>query len=91
MAPDRASHSRLVYALIFGSSPLDSCHDHGEHAEHEHRCPLCHGLPGTPEAMAPDLAIAFRPHDLWRQGEALRRAAQARNINHSSRAPPQIA
>lgn len=90
MAPDRMSQSRMVYAMIVGAELTDFCGDHGDHTTHDHPCPFCHGLPEAPVACAPDMTMAFRPSDLWRQSEGLRRAAQARNINHSSRAPPRI-
>lgn len=91
MAPDRASNARAVHSMIFGVSSADFCGDHAGHLGHEHKCPFCHATPHPPQFTAPDLCLSFRPHDLWRMGKALRRAAQARNINHSTRAPPRIA
>ncbi|MCA0922957.1 hypothetical protein [Pseudooceanicola nanhaiensis] len=91
MAPDRTSMARAVHAMAFGPAEADFCGHPAGHDGHEHNCPFCHALPDPPQFIAPDLRIAFMPHELWRQVEALRRAAQARNINHSTRAPPRIA
>lgn len=91
MAPDRASIAMAVHTMTFGSAASDFCDDHAGHGGHAHNCPFCHALPDPPQIIAPDLYIAFVPHEVWRQAKALRRAAQARNINHSTRAPPRIA
>ncbi|WP_127105214.1 DUF2946 family protein [Pararhodobacter zhoushanensis] len=91
MAPDKTSHARAVYAMILGASQSDICGDHSGHGGHEYHCPFCHTISQPPHVTSPAVSLAFRPHDLWRQGEALRRAAQGRNINHSTRAPPRIA
>lgn len=91
MAPDSSSNAREVYAMTYGVATADICGDHAGHEMHEHNCLFCHAIPHSPQLTAPDLCLAFRPHELWRQGETLRRAAQARNINHSTRAPPRSA
>lgn len=91
MAPDMASNARSVHEMVFGVTSADFCGDDAGHQDHEHNCPFCHALAQPPLLTAPDLCLAFRPHELWRKGEAMRRAAQARNINHSTRAPPRIA
>ncbi len=88
MAPDRTSIAKAVHVMTFGLAASDFCNDHEGHGGHEHDCPFCHALPDKPQFAAPDLSVAFIPHELWRQAKALRRAAQTRNINHSSRAPP---
>ena len=90
MAPDRSEPLRAFYALHFGDASADFCADHAGHDSHEHRCPFCHATPKAPEPTPPGRSLDFSPHDMWRQGESLRRAAQARNINHSTRAPPRI-
>lgn len=90
MAPDRTSIARAVHVMNFGPAEADFCDDHAGHAGHEHNCPFCHALPDPPQLTAPDLSVAFMPHELWRKAQALRRAAQARNINHSTRAPPGV-
>lgn len=87
---DGPNSAQAVYAMVYGVTSMDFCGDPAGHEGHEHTCPFCHAIPHLPHLSAPDLRRSFRPHDLWRQGEALRRAAQARNINHSTRAPPQI-
>ena len=51
-------------------------------------CPLCHGLPQCACVRFAPISARMVPHDGWAQMQALRRAAQARNINHSPRAPP---
>ena len=88
MAPEQGDRERAIFVMTFGEGDL--CADHDGHGTHEHRCPFCHATPQAPELTAPTLELAFAPHDLWRQGEALHRAAQGRNINHSTRAPPRI-
>ncbi len=85
MAPDSSSNAREVYAMVYGVTLNDAC---GDHSGHKHTCPFCHATPHPPHVSVPDMCFAFRPHELWRQGETLQRAAQARNINHSTRAPP---
>ncbi|QRF65854.1 hypothetical protein [Ponticoccus alexandrii] len=90
MAPDRDSDQREAYAMIYGDAVLALCADHDSHADHDHICPFCHATPRAPELASPDLSLAFVPHDLWRQGAALHRESQGRNINHSTRAPPRI-
>jgi len=90
MAPNRTSNAQAVYAMVFGLDAEDFCGNDAGHGEHEHNCPFCHAIPNSPQLTAPDLCLAFRSHEMWRQMEALRRAAQARNINHSTRAPPRI-
>lgn len=91
MAPDRTSIHQAAQASVFGATASDFCGDIAGQRGHEHSCPFCHAVPSLPQLTAPDMCLAFRPHELWRPGEALRRAAQARNINHSTRAPPRIA
>jgi hypothetical protein len=91
MAPDSASNARAVHEMALGVTSADFCGDDKGHRGHEHNCPFCHALPHQPQLSAPDLFLAFLPYEVWRKGKALWRAAQARNINHSTRAPPQIA
>ncbi|WP_272011396.1 hypothetical protein [Roseovarius sp. ZX-A-9] len=91
MVPDRTSDDLTVHAMVFGLVAADFCDDLAGHGGHEHNCPLCHALPDPPKLTAPDLCLAFQPQELCQQTEVLRRAAQARNINHSTRAPPRIA
>lgn len=52
------------------------------------QCPLCHGLPESAQPCFAPISLRMVPQDDWAQMRALRRAAQARNINHSPRAPP---
>lgn len=87
MAPNRTGNAQAVYAMVFGLEAEDFCGSDAGHGGHAHNCPFCHALPNAPQ----DLCLAFRPHEQWRQIEPLRRAASARNINHSTRAPPRIA
>ncbi|MGR3315811.1 hypothetical protein [Marinibacterium profundimaris] len=85
MAPERGAVQREVHALIYGGDLVDLC---GEEARHDHRCPLCHGLPDAPEIRLAVRTFLLEPHDAWGQSDDLHRAAQARNICHSTRAPP---
>ncbi|GGG85381.1 hypothetical protein GCM10011415_39530 [Salipiger pallidus] len=88
MAPDRGSAEREAFTLSYGHGVHDLCT--GE-ASHDHRCPFCHGLPEAPALRPGHSVFLYVPHDDWRQGRSLHRAAQARNINHSTRAPPEQA
>lgn len=85
MAPDRGSARLERHVLTYGSDPADLC---GEHAGHEHHCPLCHGLPEAPESVRTQREVLLEPHDGWLLRDDLHRAAQARNLCHSPRAPP---
>ncbi|MBY6115547.1 hypothetical protein KUW09_17200 [Mameliella alba] len=85
MAPDRATVQLESYALIFGSSVGDLC---GQEAAHDHRCPLCHGLPEAPASTYDGKSSLLVPHEAWQRRDDLHRAAQARNPCHSPRAPP---
>ncbi len=89
MAPDGASHARVVHEITYGAPIGELCSE--SHHGHEHHCPLCHGLPNLPRAAFALLERAFLPQDNWLAGEALQRAAQGRNVGHSTRAPPQLA
>ena len=85
MAPDRAAAGYEAYALTYGAAPADLC---GEHAGHDHHCPLCHGLPDAPESARAERQTRLEPHEAWQRRDDLHRAAQARNLRHSPRAPP---
>ncbi|MBU2963810.1 hypothetical protein KO516_23865 [Citreicella sp. C3M06] len=85
MAPDRATLQLEAQAMALGLSDIELC---GEMAHAEHHCPLCHGLPEAPRLARADVTTLLRAHDGWRRGDDLWRAAQARNPNHSPRAPP---
>ncbi|NIZ09270.1 hypothetical protein [Pseudooceanicola sp. HF7] len=89
MAPDRSSMDRAVYEMTHG--PLTAEDLCGTEGHGTHSCPFCHALPDAPSLRAPDLAGVLRPHDGWRCGADLYRAAQARKSAHSPRAPPRHA
>lgn len=88
MSPDRAAAGYEAYALTFGADPADLCGDHAGHAGHDHHCPLCHGLPDAPESARAERQTLLEPHEAWQRRDDLHRAAQARNLCHSPRAPP---
>ncbi|MCA0963264.1 DUF2946 family protein [Salipiger bermudensis] len=91
MSPERASAGYEAYALVYGDDPADLCGDHSEHdghAGHDHHCPLCHGLPDAPESARPERHTLLEPHEAWQRRDDLHRNAQARNLRHSTRAPP---
>ncbi|WP_343504367.1 hypothetical protein [Alloyangia pacifica] len=85
MAPDRETVKIEAYALLYGSSIDELC---GDEAGHDHHCPLCHGLPEAPSSAHDDRHVPVEPHDAWHRCNDLHRAAQARNLCHSPRAPP---
>ncbi|MCA0941858.1 hypothetical protein LCM28_18435 [Salipiger pacificus] len=85
MAPDRTTAELQAYALAFGGSIDELC---GKAAGADHHCPLCHGLPEAPTSARSGRALLFEPHDGWQRHNDLHRAAQARNLCHSTRAPP---
>ncbi|MCA0994873.1 hypothetical protein [Alloyangia pacifica] len=85
MAPDRGSAALEALELTVGMLHGDGC---GSGGAHEHHCPFCHGLPNAPVLSRHDCSQLLVPHESWRQGADLLREAQARNINHSPRAPP---
>ncbi|WP_145962778.1 hypothetical protein [Mangrovicoccus ximenensis] len=88
MAPDRAGLA--IGAMMHGHAIQhgDLC---GGDAAPEHHCPFCHGLPETPVTGHAGIEFLLVPHDGWRRGRDLWRAAQARDLNHSPRAPPAAA
>lgn len=85
MAPDRTGVELQTYALMYGGSLDEFC---GHEAGHDHHCPLCHGLPDAPESAHGGRDFLLEPHVAWRRRDDLQRAAQARNLCHSPRAPP---
>lgn len=85
MAPARGDVALQTFELAHGLSQGDLC---GSEAGRDHHCPLCHGLPDVPSVGHAAIAYLLVPHEGWRQGDDLYRAAEARNINHSPRAPP---
>ncbi|WP_305972346.1 hypothetical protein [Mameliella sp. MMSF_3537] len=85
MAPDRTTVQFETHALLFGSSAADLC---GTETGHDHHCPLCHGLPEAPVSAHCGQLFLLDPHDAWYRRDDLYRAAQARNLCHSPRAPP---
>ncbi|SLN72406.1 hypothetical protein PSM7751_03907 [Pseudooceanicola marinus] len=88
MAPDRASHARIVQAVTHGPLFADLCADQ---ALPGHHCPFCHATPEPPASRVPARTYGFIPQDDWQHLKALQRAAQGRNISHSTRAPPRAA
>ncbi|MEY8837641.1 hypothetical protein AB9K41_01235, partial [Cribrihabitans sp. XS_ASV171] len=68
-----------------GGGLADLC---GTGTGEKHHCPFCHALPGLPQVTPVETEFLLVPHDGWRLGADLHRSAQARNINHSPRAPP---
>lgn len=83
--PDRAALALEAFERATGLAITGIC---GADPAKAAPCPLCHGLPqGARISFAP-ISLRMVPHDGWAQMRALRRAAQARNINHSPRAPP---
>lgn len=85
MAPDRGQAAISVMTMVYGVPVGSFC---GTTSSEEHRCPFCNLL-SEPPALQPDpLVSILRPHDTWRRLRGLARSVQARNINHSVRAPP---
>lgn len=87
MTPDPADLALAAFVLAHGDTNPDLCGNDRAHAPH---CPFCHGLPGAPEIRPSGLATLLVPQDGWVQLHDLERAAQARNSNHSPRAPPHL-
>ncbi|WP_156116964.1 hypothetical protein [Paracoccus halophilus] len=85
MAPDRATVELQAYAMVYGSVLGDLC---GKGGDAEYRCPLCHSLPKAPISIHEGRFLLLEPHEAWRCYDDLHRAAQARNLRHSPRAPP---
>ena len=85
LAPDRDAAIRSTIELYYGTSAEDFC---GDEKHGDHRCPFCRLLPEAPRADPVALAVLLQPHDGWRRLASLTRDAQARNLNHSARAPP---
>ncbi|SDJ01928.1 hypothetical protein [Salipiger marinus] len=85
MAPDRDTVALQMLDQIYGLAAGDLC---GEEAGHALTCPLCHALPEAPVFGATGREAALVPHDGWRRLADLHRAAQARSLCHSPRAPP---
>ncbi len=85
MAPDPAAIGIKAHALVYGSMAEDLC---GGTAGHDHHCPLCHALPDAPASTHAGRHFLLQPHDAWHRRDDLQRAAQARNLCHSPRAPP---
>ncbi|WP_375688561.1 hypothetical protein [Pseudooceanicola sp. LIPI14-2-Ac024] len=84
LAPDRGDAMKAQSMLAFGSGYDDFCGDQ----EHDHRCPLCRVVADPPDMAIDPLAVHLQPFDGWRRLADLTRSAQARNLNHSPRAPP---
>ncbi|WP_238369519.1 hypothetical protein [Heliomarina baculiformis] len=88
MAPDRHTNAYEAFELIHGVAGDDFCGTSG-HADHH--CPFCHGLPESPSFGHEGELLLLTPYDGWLLARDLHRSAQTRNINHSPRAPPEIA
>ncbi|MCQ0094198.1 hypothetical protein [Roseovarius sp. M141] len=88
LAPNRADLALAASESAHGGLGGDLC---GEGRAHDHRCPLCHGLPEAPAIGHSGVAVLLTPHDGVRRLGDLYRAAQARELNHSPRAPPVLA
>ena len=87
MAPSRATVQLEAYTMVYGALIDGFC---GGEPGQDHHCPLCHGLPDVPCCAQEERLVILEPHDAWRRGEDLLRAARARNLRHSPRAPPAV-
>ncbi|MFC3613076.1 hypothetical protein ACFORG_04825 [Lutimaribacter marinistellae] len=85
MAPDREAVAFAAFSLASGGSEADLC---GDRVGSEHHCPFCHALARAEMPAHHPVQLRLVAHDGWRLAPHLHRAAQARNINHSPRAPP---
>ena len=52
MAPDRAMLERQAFLQLTGAGDEELCGF--ADSAHDHRCPLCHGLPSPPRLAAPE-------------------------------------
>ncbi|WP_037266736.1 hypothetical protein [Roseivivax halodurans] len=86
MAPDREAMERQAALQAFGASLEEFCGlaEDG----HDHPCPFCHKLPGTPRILAPDNGARITRVVEHRVGRDLVAGPQDLRIHDSPRAPP---
>ena len=89
MAPDRDSAARTVTMLVFGGTLDDLCLDGAD--GHAHDCPLCHKVPDSVQAMAPDGHGPLAVSRVYRSLPAQVATPSRQSSIALARAPPALA